>query len=112
MNKRLKQLADEAADFAAFRCTMDDGGLQQFNDLYMEKYAKLIVDECIEACAEHDMESFGIFPIRALMVTRSCQKNIKQWLDGDMMTKRERQQLETEQEIERLEKRILELRNQ
>jgi hypothetical protein len=112
MNKRLQQLADKAADYAAFQCTMDDAGLQQFNDMYMSKYAQLIVEECVEACADHDMESFGIFPIRALMVTRSCQKNLKRWINGEGMTHRERQQLETDQEIERLEKRILELRNQ
>jgi hypothetical protein len=47
-------------------------------DCFNEKFAELIVRECVGACEKHDMESFGILPIRSVMVTKSCQNNIKQ----------------------------------
>jgi len=42
------------------------------------KFAELIVKECINSCENHNLESFGILPVRAHMVTKSCQNNIKQ----------------------------------
>lgn len=43
-----------------------------------ELFAQLIIKECIESLYEHkDVESFGIYPIRVLLVTKSCEDNIK-----------------------------------
>lgn len=108
MNKRIDQLAAKAADFAALEVATNDGGLKEFNKLYMDKFAELIVEECIQACSDHDMESFGIFPIRALMVTTSCQKNIRRWVSEE--TDLERYQAATAREIERLERRLKQLK--
>ena len=71
MNKRIKELAEQAGyskDFLAI-------GLPN----NMEKFAELIVRECADACYKHkDVESFGIYPIRVAMVTKACSDNIKQ----------------------------------
>lgn len=48
-----------------------------------QKFAQAIVQECINACESHDIESFGILPIRAVMVTKSCQNNIKEHFGVD-----------------------------
>jgi Zn finger protein HypA/HybF involved in hydrogenase expression len=66
MNERIQQLALQAGFYA-------NPDIEKF-----EKFAELIVRECIAACAKHDIESFGILSVRAAMVTKSCQNNIKE----------------------------------
>jgi hypothetical protein len=88
MNERIAELALQASEYVNSVYTppvrsktpgkiWEDGHIgwhTQFN----EKFAELIVQECITACEQHDMESFGILPVRAVLVTKSCQNNIKE----------------------------------
>lgn len=46
MNKRIKELADEAEDYADG--IVDQGG--EFHEAYTKKFAELIVRECIGFC--------------------------------------------------------------
>ena len=48
MNRLIKELEKHALDYAA--CTLVDnevGGIARFNDLFTEKFAELIIRECI-----------------------------------------------------------------
>ena len=79
MNKRIKQLAlDAGIGFTLW----DDSGREMIDNYTPEErlveFAELIVKECINSCENHNLESFGILPVRAHMVTKSCQNNIKQ----------------------------------
>lgn len=50
MNKRAKELEKEALDYAAD--TLADsghGGILEFNRLFTEKYAELIIEDCCRA---------------------------------------------------------------
>lgn len=51
MNKRIQELAEQA-----FRDTVLSGGKRgdkEFDQLYNERFAELIVRECIEQCADN-----------------------------------------------------------
>ena len=50
MNERLKQLADEAAKYSAVMA-LPTG--QSGNELFVEKFAELIVQECIDIIAPY-----------------------------------------------------------
>ena len=68
----IQKLYEQAADYCVSHAG-DDHAWQ-----WEEKFAELIVKECVKACALHsDVESFGIYPIRVAMVTKSCEDNIK-----------------------------------
>ena len=70
MNEKIKQLAQQAGVIA-----LSENGIAP----PLEKFARLIVRECADACYKHkDVESFGIYPIRVAMVTKSCSDNIKE----------------------------------
>ena len=70
MNEKIKQLAQQAGVIA-----LSENGIAP----PLEKFARLIVRECADACYKHkDVESFGIYPIRVAMVTKACSDNIKQ----------------------------------
>ena len=72
MNERIKELAIKATQLMLCRPDLDI-------EYVMEKFAELIVKDCIKACGNHvDVESFGIYPIRVAMVTRACENNIKE----------------------------------
>lgn len=48
-------------------------------DYNLQKFAELIVKECIKSCGNHpDVENFGVLPIRAVIVTKSCENNIRE----------------------------------
>ena len=85
MNEKIRELISQSYE-ATTVTTIDpftqevvvdfiDGTKPFFNQ---EKFAELIVKECINSCENHNLESFGILPVRAHMVTKSCQNNIKQ----------------------------------
>ena len=53
MNERLKELAEQALDYAAIElATVNIGGQIEFNRLYSEKFAELIVKECLNQCRQ------------------------------------------------------------
>lgn len=72
MNRSLiEKLYNESADY----CVSHAGDNPAWQ--WEEKFAELIIKECVKACALHDdVESFGIYPIRVAMVTKSCENNI------------------------------------
>ncbi len=79
MNEQIRQLAEQAEEYAVRVTTGDwEDGLA-YQDLFNKKFAELIVKECADACYKHkDVESFGIYPVRVAMVTKACSDNIKQ----------------------------------
>jgi len=48
----------------------------------VELLVENVLTDAKAACAEHDMESFGILPIRAAIVTSSCIQNIDRKFSG------------------------------
>ena len=69
MNDKIRQLALQAGQGEPFHIPPE----------FVEKFARLIVRECADACYKHkDVKSFGIYPIRVAMVTKACSDNIKQ----------------------------------
>jgi hypothetical protein len=78
MNERIKELAEQAG--LRFTQLMSNPMVPVVDgrETDLAKFAELIIAECISACESHDVESFGINPVRAVMVTISCQKNIKE----------------------------------
>ena len=52
MNKRIRLLADEAAKFSAVM-TLPTG--ESGDDLFVEKFAELIVRECVDIAQHHVM---------------------------------------------------------
>lgn len=81
MNERIKTLCKEAFTEAHESRISPDGLVRSDGNPYIfyEKFAKLIVRECADACYKHkDVESFGIYPVRVAMVTKACSDNIKE----------------------------------
>lgn len=75
MNERIKELAERASKDAGdgYPVTLE------YTNKFAEKFAELVIEECVNACGNHeDVESFGIYPIRVAMVTKSCMNNIMQ----------------------------------
>jgi hypothetical protein len=74
MNRSLiEKLYNESADYCV-RHAGDNPAWQ-----WEEKFAELIVKECVKACSNHnDVECFGIYPVRVWMVTEACTNNIKE----------------------------------
>ena len=69
MNDKIRQLALQAGQGEPFHIPPE----------FVEKFARLIVRECADACYKHkDVKSFGIYPISVAMVTKDCSDNIKQ----------------------------------
>jgi hypothetical protein len=67
MNERIRELAEQCYH------------RYSEHNIDLEKFARSIIEDCIKACGNHvDIESFGIYPIRAAMVTRACENNIKE----------------------------------
>ena len=50
MNERIKELAEQAADYAN---TYSDAGADVWFEIYNKKFAELIVRECIDWCNAH-----------------------------------------------------------
>lgn len=81
MNPKIKALYDQAME--EVRSHGAFGENERYMKLNPEKFAELIINECINICAAHeDYESFGIYPARVALVTKSCQNNIKEHLLG------------------------------
>ena len=77
MNEQIRQLAEQAKEHANH---LDSIGVDaSMEDIFNQKFAELIVEECADACYKHkDVESFGIYPVRVAMVTKACSDNIKE----------------------------------
>jgi hypothetical protein len=52
MNERIRQLAEQAEEYAAQNATGDWEVGPAYQDLYNKKFAELIVRECAEICLE------------------------------------------------------------
>ena len=79
MNDKIRELAEQAIDYAGGKPMLELKDRDLYLDNLFEKFAELIVQECADACYKHkDVESFGIYPIRVAMVTKACSDNIKQ----------------------------------
>ena len=53
MNERIKELVQEAIDYAdkAYTYTPEEGfNIQEWDKIRLEKFAELILQECIEVC--------------------------------------------------------------
>jgi len=55
MNERIQQLADEAKEYAIDKLD-ETGELHKYYDVYFEKFAELIVRECVAICQDVDGE--------------------------------------------------------
>jgi len=54
MNKKIVELDTQAKDYAAMELAVSGhGGIPRFNQLYRDKFAELIVQECIELAGNH-----------------------------------------------------------
>ena len=54
MNKKIVELDTQAKDYAAMELAVSGhGGIPRFNQLYRDKFAELIVRECIELAGNH-----------------------------------------------------------
>lgn len=54
MNKKIVELSQQALDYAAMELAVSGhGGISRFNQLYRDKFAELIVAECIELAGNH-----------------------------------------------------------
>ena len=53
MNERIKLLAEQAKEYAINRLD-ETGELHKYYDVYFEKFAELIVRECIDIADEYD----------------------------------------------------------
>lgn len=79
MNKLVEEFAVQAKKFAIEQMGHPHDPTLFSARVFQEKFAELIVNECITACSNHkDVESFGIYPIRVAMVTEACRNNIKE----------------------------------
>jgi len=54
MNERIRELADEAKEYAINRLD-ETGELHKYYDVYFEKFAELIVRECIDKIETHQI---------------------------------------------------------
>ena len=65
MNKRIKQLADQAEDYATaeyekWTPTPDFSGIPHIRKIFNEKFAELIVRECADICYHHSNAAGGV----------------------------------------------------
>jgi uncharacterized protein (DUF924 family) len=73
MNELIQELVEQAD--STIYDQLDSNAL----DPFVQKFAELIIRECISACRNHrDVERFGIYPARVAMVTEACVDNIKE----------------------------------
>ena len=69
MNPRIKQLAEQASE-------IDGDDLLYYHPVFAEKFALLIVQECIEACSRaNDIKHF--VPPTQEQVVLSCMREIE-----------------------------------
>ena len=65
MNERIKELADQAEDYATAEYekwipTPDFSGIPHIRKIFNEKFAELIVRECAEVCYDHSNAAGGV----------------------------------------------------
>ena len=53
MNERIRQLAEQAEEYAAQNATGDWEVGPAYQDLFNKKFAELIVKECMKICQNH-----------------------------------------------------------
>ena len=73
MNERIRELADEAAKYAAISALPTGKG---GDELFLEKFATLIVNECLEACSRAN-ETRSLVPPTRLQVVLDCMREIE-----------------------------------
>ena len=79
MNERIKELKEQAMRFAQEKCEGKSrdmyGALRA--DIMMEKFARLIVQECLEACSRAN-EIRHFVPPTQEQVVLSCMREIEE----------------------------------
>ena len=65
MNERIKELADQAEDYATAEYekwipTPDFSGIPHIRKIFNEKFAELIVRECADICYHHSNAAGGV----------------------------------------------------
>jgi hypothetical protein len=60
MNERIKLLALQAKEYAINRLD-ETGELHKYYDVYFEKFAELIVGECVKVCADRGKHHNGLY---------------------------------------------------
>ena len=77
MNERIRQLWDKAAEStAAFPSGQNNSWETQVN--FLDKFAELIVKECIEQCSKALVEHTGQPSVTHNYAVGLCQDNIKE----------------------------------
>ena len=77
MNKRIRELAEQAKEYAINRLD-ETGELHKYYDVYFEKFAELIVKECLEACSRAN-EIRHFVPPTQEQVVLSCMREIEEY---------------------------------
>ena len=77
MNERIKLLADRAEDYATVEYekwipTPDFSGIPHIRKIFNEKFAELIVRECVQVCADRGKHHDGLYSVWA----DDCSKRI------------------------------------
>jgi hypothetical protein len=84
MNYRVEQLAKQALINSTVYGNTDavyrpEGYLASVSQDFVQEYTNLIINECIKACGNHnDVEGFGVYPIRVVLITKACENNIRE----------------------------------
>ena len=82
MNKRIQELAEQADDYAKSEYdkwipTPDFSGVPNIRKIFNEKFAELIVAECLEACSRAN-EIRHFVPPTQEQVVYTCMREIEE----------------------------------
>jgi hypothetical protein len=91
MNQRIRELAEQAWDDTKekFGSFVDDGGEVDFTFLhaYDQKFAELIIQECVEVCAGIAAVRAGYNDVNGRDTADSCGDTIKEYFGVEHETK-------------------------
>jgi hypothetical protein len=80
MNERIKELAEQARQyaFAKVELTQDptEWSSKYYNEMFDQKFAKLIVRECLKACSRANEIRYSVPPTKGQVVV-SCMREIE-----------------------------------
>jgi hypothetical protein len=76
MNERIQELAEQAREYATTRHPVSNIILSVNSDLFEQKFAELIVKECLEACSRAN-EIRHFVPPTQQQVVLSCMDEIE-----------------------------------
>jgi hypothetical protein len=83
MNERIRELAEQARDYATTRHPVSNIVLSVNSEKFEEKFAELIVRECAKICIEQNVSNLDLDVIRESgkftlqdLATKSCGENL------------------------------------